>query len=229
MIEVIGRTLRLVFRAQPSAVASEPGDPVAALPEPGPEIQFSAYTEESRLFGHLRLEGERLTDMLNAFDQFVLVDVMVESLTGETAFELASMAVGRDELIAIEATGPRGNAERRVRVRPFPVGVKLGPYLVRGYVHVSPGADPVTAIRRRRPIVPLTDATIEYTCGETRVQRRSSTILFNRHLADWIAPTVDAAIEYPDIPISATQGPLTKDFTGEILLDQHPAAALVPH
>jgi hypothetical protein len=219
VIEVIGRTLRLVFgpRQSPSDPDSEGVGP--PLPERGPEIEFSAYTEENRLFGRLRLDGERLTDMLNVLDELVLVDVMVESLAGEGAVELGSMAIARDELIAIEASGPRGNPGRRLRVRPFPVGAKLGPYLVRGYVHVTPGADPLLAIRRRRPIIPLTEATIEYRHGATRVQRRSSTILFNRELADWIATSADEAIEFPDLPISGDQGPLTKDFTGQILLD----------
>jgi hypothetical protein len=216
MIEVIGRTLRLVF-GPPPAITPQPID--SSLVELGPEIEFSAYAEDSRIFGHLRLAGERLTDMLNTVDKLLLVDVMVESLTDGHAFEAKELVISRDELLAVEASGPRGNPSRRVRVRPFPIGAKLGPYLVRGYVHVTPGADPVLAVRRKRSIVPLTDAAIEYQSGGIRIQRRSSTILFNRELADWILPTVDEAIEYPDIPISKDQGPLTKDFTGQILLD----------
>jgi hypothetical protein len=216
MIEIIGRTLRLVF-GSPPAISPEPIDPPRV--DLRPEIEFSAYTEDFRLFGHLRLEGERLTDMLNTFDQLVLIDAMVESLSDGTAFEVDELVIARDELVAVEASGPRGNPSRRVRVRPFPIGAKLGPYLVRGYVHVTPGADPVLAVRRKRVMVPLTEATIEYQRGATRIQRRSSTILFNRELADWILPTVDEAIEYPDIPISKDQGPLTKDFTGQILLE----------
>jgi hypothetical protein len=216
MIEVIGRTIRFVFgppRTRPT------DDEVPSPREFQPEIEFSAYAEDSRIFGRLRLDGERLTDMLNTFDQFVLIDAMVESLADGVAYEVSELVIARDELLAIEASGPRGNPGRRVRVRPYPVGAKLGTYLVRGYVHVTPGADPIVAVRRKRPIVPLTDATIEYQVAGTRTQRRSSTILFNRELADWILPTVDEAIEYPDIPIAKNQGPLTKDFTGEILLN----------
>ncbi|HLY14436.1 MAG TPA: hypothetical protein VKR24_08800 [Candidatus Limnocylindrales bacterium] len=216
MIEIIGRTLRLAFRS----AGDEPAEPVLpAYTAIQPEIEFSAYSEDSRISGLLRLDGERLTDMLNAFEQFVLVDAMVEDLAGGGAVEVDELILTRDELVAVEASGPRGNPDRRVRVRPFPIGAKLGHYLVRGYVHVTPGADPVLAVRRKRPIVPLTDATIEYNGAHGRVQRRSSTILFNRELADWILPTVDEAIEYPDMPIAKNQGRLTKDFTGLILGD----------
>lgn len=77
MIEIIGRTLRLVFRPAN-------GDSVPPIVPPylaiQPEIEFSAYSEGSRISGQLRLDGERLTDMLNAFEEFVLVDAMVEDL-----------------------------------------------------------------------------------------------------------------------------------------------------
>lgn len=217
MIETIGRTLRLVFGSAP-AIPAEPIDPPRV--DLQPEIEFSAYTEDCRLFGHLRLDGERLTDMLNGLDELVLIDAMVESLNDGTAYEVDELVVMRDELVAVEASGPRGNPARRVRVRQFPIGAKLGPYLVRGYVHVTPGANPLLAVRRKRVMVPLTEATIEYQRGATRIQRRSSTILFNRELADWIAPTVDEAIEYPDMPIAKEdKGPLAKDFTGQILFE----------
>ncbi len=219
MIELVGRTLRLVFGARPAAPApEEPVEPASAAPIQ-PDIEFSAYTEDCRLFGHLRLDGERLTDMLNALDELALVGVMVESLTDDVAFEVAELVISRDELLVVEASGPRGNPNRRVRARPFPIGVQLGPYLTRGYVHVTPGADPLLAVRRKRLMVPLTEATIEYQAGGTRVQRRSSTIIFNRELADWILPTVDEAIEFPDLPISADGGVFGKDFTGQILLE----------
>ena len=217
MIEVIGRTLRLVFGRV--ALSPNPIDPFLPVPAT-PEIAFSAYAEDCRLSGHLRLATERLSDMLNSVDELVLVDVLVESLIDGHTFEAKELLVARDELVAVEASGPRGNPQRRIRVRPFPIGVKLGPYLVRGYVHVSPGANPLVAVRRKRPMVALTEATIEYQSHGSQVQRRSSTILFNRLLVDWIAPTVDEAIEYPDLPISKDQGPLMKDFTGSILLDR---------
>jgi hypothetical protein len=215
VIEILGRTVRLVFG--PSTTPSERAGP-APRPQVGPLIAFSAYAAGSRLFGYLRLDGERLTDMLNTFDELVLVDVIVERLADGRILETKEMTIARDELIAIEASGPRGNPGRRVRVRPFPIAVKLGEYFVRGYVHVTPGADPPIALRRKRSIVPLTEATIDYQRTGTLARRRSSTILFNRELVDWIAPIDDEAIEYLNLPASV--GPLAKDFTGQILLDR---------
>jgi len=216
MIEIIGRTLRLVFGAP--APARPPVDQVVvALEHRRQDIEFSAYAEDCRLFGHLVLDRDRLTDVLNEVGRLVLVDVMVESLASGEIVEVKELTVDRDELLAVEANGPRGDPNRRTRMRPYPVGVNLGPYLVRGYVHTTPGSDPLLAVRRKRAMVPLTEATIEYQAGGTRLQRRSSTIVFNRELADWIVPSVDEAIEFPDLPI-VPGGLLAKDFTGQITL-----------
>lgn len=218
MIELVGRTLRLMFGTRSSEdVPQETTGPVAAAILR--DIEFSAYTEECRLYGRIGLDGERLTDMLNELDEIVLFGVMVQSLTDDRAYEVDEIAVARDDLVVVEATGPRGNPNRRVRVRPHPIGARLGPYLVRGYVHITPGADPLLAVRRKRVMVPLTEATIEYQSGGTQIRRQSSTLIFNRELADWILPTVDEAIEFPDLPISIDRGGLAKDFTGQLLLE----------
>jgi hypothetical protein len=88
---------------------------------------------------------------------------------------------------------------------------------VRGYIHALPGSDPIAGFRRRRPMVPLTDAWIDYSVGKTRQRRRVETLIVNRHLVDWIVAAIDDEVEMPDIPLSAyPQGPLLKDFTGRI-------------
>ncbi len=214
MIEIIGRTLRLVFAPDPSG----PPRVEEVLPpaRPHTDIDFSAYAEDCRLFGHLILDRDRLTDMLNEIGDLVLVDVMVESLASGEIMEVNELEVSRHDLLAVEATGPRGDPDRRTRLRPSRIGVTLGPYLIRGYVHTTPGADPLLAVRRKRPMVPLTEATIEYQAGTARTRRGGSTIIFNRELADWIAPAMDQAIELPDLG-SVPGGLLAKDFTGQIL------------
>jgi hypothetical protein len=77
-----------------------------------------------------------------------------------------------------------------------------------------PGADPVQAIRRREPMVPLTDAWIEFSLDGDRQRRRVGTVVVNRELIDWIVPAVVDEVEMPDLPLGAEKGRLLKDFTG---------------
>ena len=204
--------LRLVFRRDR---ATEHGQPT---PEPyrhAPEVEFVAYAEDCRLYGHVRLDAERLTDLLNEHEQIELVDVAMEGLDGRIV-EVRTIVVSRDELLAVHATGPRGIRNRRLRTRPHPVAVQTGPFHVRGHLHAMPTADPFAALRRRPPFVPLTDGSIAYTVAGAPVLRRSETIIVNRELWDWIAPATDEEIEFPELPVSHDRSPMLKDFTGNI-------------
>jgi hypothetical protein len=215
MVESIGRRLRVVFgrtAAVVPSVAVPPSDP-ARTSQP---VEFVAYGEDCVLSGVARLASDRLTDMLNDHDEYQLVDVLVEGLTSERAVEVREVLVRRDELLLVHAAGPRGNQDRRHRTRSHPVAIQLGPYHVRGYLHALPGADPVQSIRRRKPMVPLTDAWIEFQTATGRQRRRVGTVVVNREQVDWIVPAIDDEVEMPDLPLSADKGPLLKDFTGAL-------------
>lgn len=215
MIESLGRRLRVVFgrgTASGGPAEERPGDAARATQK----VEFVAYGEDCVLSGVVHMEADRLTDMLNDHDEYQLVDVLVESLTVERAVEVSEVLVRRDELLLVHATGPRGNQDRRHRTRAHPVAIQVGPYHVRGYLHALPGADPVLAIRRRKPMVPLTDAWIEFSSATGRQRRRVGAVVVNREQIDWIVPAVDDEVEMPDLPISADRGPLLKDFTGRL-------------
>lgn len=202
MITSIGGVLRLVFHQAPEPAVD------AAAPEPdGPEVELSAYAEDCRLFGRVRLDAARLTDMLNEHEHLVLVDVLAESLAEGTVVEMAEFSVDRDEILIVEATGPRGDPARRLRAHRHPLAVKLGPYELRGYVHLAPGADILGAIRRRKPMIPLTDASISYAVRDTPSVRRAGTLIFNRECTDWLRVIDDASIEFPELPLPAPPPP----------------------
>ena len=70
---------------------------------------------------------------------------------------------------AARAATPPGAGTRCPSTWPM----KVGPYEVQGFLHGLPGADPVASIRRRKPMIPLTDARIEYVVnGEPREDER---------------------------------------------------------
>jgi hypothetical protein len=201
-------------RERPDAALTEQVASEAFVPPPV-EVEFVAYAEDSILSGRVALTADRLTDLLNDHDQYTLVDVLVESLVDGRAIERREVLVDRDELSIVHLLGPRGSSDRRIRTRQHPVAVQLGPYHVRGYLHALPGSNPIDSIRRRPPMVPLTDAWIEHFVGDVLQRRRVSAVLVNRHLMDWIVEAKDDEVEMPDIPIAAG-GPLAKDFTGAV-------------
>ena len=124
--------------------------------------------------------------MLNAHDEYLLEGVTVERLDEGESFELAEIAVPRDEIYLVHANEPRGDAARRNHTTPHHLAIKMGPYQVRGFFHSLPGADPVEALRRRMAMVPLTDARIEYLFhGETRATR-VDVVIVNREQIDWV-------------------------------------------
>lgn len=210
-IEEIGRRLRLVMGRTPDEPVADPPAPALA-----PEVEFMGYADDCVLTGHIRLDAARLTDLLNDHDEFELVDVHVESLIGDKIIEVRDVTVGRDELLAVHALGPRGERGRRVRTRQHPLAMKAGPYRVRGYLHALPGTDPISSFRHRRPMVPLTEAWIEYDLGAEPQRRRATTLVVNRQQIDWVVEAIDDEVDMPDLTITSDHGPLAKDFTGQI-------------
>ena len=211
----IRRSIRIVLRRQPPA-ASDEAVPPPTVPAPT-DVEFVAYAEDCLLSGHVRLAADRLTDLLNAHSEYVLVDALVERLADGHALEVKEVVVHRDELFLVHAVGPRGDPARRQRTRQHPLAMQLGPYHVRGYFHALPGSDPIAALRRRKPMVPLTEAWVEYQSGQVRQRRRVATVVVNREQLDWVVEAKDEEVELPDLPLDVPAGPLVKDFTGDVL------------
>ena len=202
MIDRIPRQLRVAFRRSASAgTDSADTDSIGkGTPDAGDEVEFVAYGADCILSGRTVLDGDRLTDMLNDHDEYALVGVMVERFDGGEPLEVAEIVVPRSEIWLVHASGPRGNDERRHRMSQQHVAIKMGPYSVRGFYHALPGTDPVTAIGRRQPMVPLTGARIEYTIdGEPR-EVLVDTLIVNRDQMEWVEPLEPDRIDFPVHP-----------------------------
>jgi hypothetical protein len=214
LLRVLRHRLRFEQTAAPGLIApvEAPELPVATASE----IEFAAYAEDCRIFGFLSAEGERLSDLLNERDEYELVDVLLMALDDGRLTESRTLTVGRDDLLAVRATGPRGNAARRSRMRPSPITLVTGPYTIHGYLHAPPGADPLLAIRRRPPMVPLTEAWIEYTSGGDLRRARVGTIIVNHDILDWVRLSRDEEVRLPDLPVETAIDVRAKDLTGHI-------------
>jgi hypothetical protein len=179
--------------------APRPAPDIEAAPE-SDQVEFLAYGEDCILAGRTALDAERLTDMLNAHDEYLLEGVTVERLDEGESFELAEIAVPRDEIYLVHANEPRGDIARRHHTMPQHMAIKLGPYRVRGFFHALPGADPVEALRRRMAMVPLTDARIEYLFhGEIRATA-VDVVIVNREQIDWVQEVSASQVEFPSDP-----------------------------
>lgn len=206
MIASLGGVLRLVLHHSGTARPSQPDGPAEQAP---PEIEFSAYAEDCRLSGLVQLDARRLTDMLNDHAELELVNVLVESLVDGSVSRLETFTVARDELLVVEASGPRGDPGRRLRVHPNPLAVQLGPYELRGFVHLPPRANTLDAVRRRRPMVPMTSASISYAVAGTPVLQVERTLIFNRECADWIRAIDAELVACPERPFPTLEMPLS--------------------
>lgn len=151
-----------------------------------PFIRFAAYVSNRRVFGWIRLHEDRLTDLLNAHEELHLLNVGLESLPNGWPGTIDEVIVRRRDLVAVQASGPRGDATRRQPTRTHPIAVQSGAYLICGYLHVPPGIDPLSSVRTRPSMIPLTNASIEYWIQGRREHQASGTIVVNRDLADSI-------------------------------------------
>ena len=95
--------------------------------------------------------------------------------------------------------------------------LKTGPYTIHGYLHGPPGADAVRQINRRRPMVPLTEAWIEYPAVGALHRARVGPIIVNHEILDWIRPSRDEEVHMPGLPAEKTIDPHAKVLTGYIL------------
>lgn len=213
-------SLRIFLRASP-APGSE-GAPSG--PPPLRVVGLTVYTGDSLAFGYLPLTAGRVTDLLNEHASFEFVDTYLESLEDRHGLSLRAVAIAREEILAVAVAGPRGDPTRRTRTRPIPVELRIGPYDVRGNIHVVPGTDPLISFRRRRPMVPLTEATIEWETPDGPRFARWGTVVVNRLLTDWIAPAT-RDVRPPDLQLAPEydRTGLAKDFTTPLLMESHRA------
>jgi hypothetical protein len=178
-------------------------------------IEFEGFAADCTISGKMTMFGERLTDFLNGQERFRIHHVVCHSLTDGHAVEVDSLSVERNELLCVVATGPRGNEKQRRELATARLQVAMGPYIILGRLHTSPGSDVMATVLKREPMIPLTSATIAYEHAGEIVARDVPTVIINRLQVDWLTPTSDAQTIFPDSQVRSpyTMG-LVKDFTG---------------
>jgi hypothetical protein len=151
-----------------------------------PLVRFIAYGAHQRVFGWVRLKADRLTDLLNEHEELLLIDVELETLLNGVTGTVDEVHIRREDLIAVQATEPRGAESARRSTETHPIALQAGNYLIGGCLHVAPGADPIASAWDRPSMIPLTDAWIEYWTDGERQRHWIGTVVVNRDRADWI-------------------------------------------
>ena len=142
-------------------------------------VEFYAYAADCRLHGQVELVEARLSDQLNSTGEVLIRDAELEDLADGHVVAMPELTVGHEEICAVVASGPRGDAARRLNTRTAFVEVEVGPYRVLGRVHGPPTADPFASVLRRAAWLPLTDATVTYRRGPDEVTDNVTTLLVN--------------------------------------------------
>jgi hypothetical protein len=156
-----------------------------------PLVRFSAYAAHHRIFGWVRLRADRLTDLLNSHDELLLSDVEIEDLDDGSRRHEDSDRIAIRNLVAVHASGPRGDDALRHRTRAHAIVIRAHSYLMAGHLHVEPGVDPIESLRSRPSMVPLTDAWIEYWPDGSPRRHGVGTIIVNREAVDTIDLVTD--------------------------------------
>ena len=206
----------MFFQSPPEGAAECP----ALEAPPVPIVELTVYAGDSVAFGRLALTADRLTDLMNDYTEFEFVDTFLQSLDDSHGLLVRTVIVAREEIFAVAVAGPRGDPTRRTRTRPIPVELRLGRYDVSGNIHVVPGTDPISGFHRRRVMVPLTEATIEFDSPDGRKLSRFGTILVNRDLTEWIAPATRSDVRPPEVIPELEGRGLAKDFTSQLLVHE---------
>lgn len=190
-------------------------------------VDLIAFTADRRISGMIPLADDRLSDMLNSVPRIVLRNATVQDLIADSAPRNADVTLAVGSIVAVVATGRRGNEVRRRRTDLRLARVGVVRFIVTGSLHVPAGSvdpltstDPAVVLAGRDILVPLTDATIAYEIGREPVTETHDTILINRSHATWI-DLDDAAIDHDlgdlaDEREKSYHAAMIKDFTGAV-------------
>jgi hypothetical protein len=178
-------------------------------------VTFTAFTEDAVVRGALLFVGDRLSDFITQEGPFEIEDVTLEALEDGHIVSTPATRVSRSDLVAITASGPRGNTARRIRTRPFAARAQAGPYEIVGYVHAPPSAHPLSGVLRR-PVLPITSAVVRYRMGDRVVEEAHDALLMNPSRIEWLVAATDQDLRVgKSLELANKVDPRAKEMTNE--------------
>jgi len=180
------------------------------------QVPLTAYAEDCSFTGEVALTGDRLSDFLASTTEFEVLNLTCWALDDGRMVGALYSSILRDDLCLVLAGEPRGREDLRIWTRTYPVVARVGPYVVRGYVHAPPTIDPLK-LPSRRQIVAVTSATITYTEAGREQEIEAETVLMN---STWIEALQTATAE--DLDAAALQD------DGAAASDRNPTGGIAP-
>jgi hypothetical protein len=150
-----------------------------------PPIDFRGYSGDCLIHGRLAIPAEvRLTDFLNSSLVFGVRDMSLYALEVGQPVVAGDRDLSANELWAVEPTDTGKtpwHADLRIATRAIRIEVEMPPYRVVGMLHALGSRRPLGARnRRRRRMVPLTDAEITFTYVGHEMVRKTPVVIINR-------------------------------------------------
>ena len=182
------------------------------------ELELTAYAGDCVVRGVLSCpDGVRLSDFLNENETILLREVRLFALEDGHEVEAGDQEIEVRDLFAIEADEGSASTANKIRTRTARVEMELGPYQVMGHVHAPTSGDPMRLVHKRKPMIPLTEATLAVAfAGKTRM-RDLAAVIVNRNRASLLKPVAyERSIidELGMLPVD----PRARDTTNEIFL-----------
>lgn len=140
--------------------------------------QLVAWAEDCQVRGEVELGDGRLSDQVNELEVVTFYGATLAALDDGREVRMDEVEVERRELHVIEVTGRQGDPARRQRTIKDLVALRVGPYVLRGYLHRSPAAQPLASLAGWTRFVPLTDVTMDVGGPQEPVLR--DVVLVNR-------------------------------------------------
>jgi hypothetical protein len=180
------------------------------------QIPFSAYADDCTVSGELTLESDRLSDFLASTTEFELASPEFRALDDGRTVTADTCEIERADLCVILATGPRGLPERRIWTRQHPVRLRVGPYVVIGYLHAPATIDPFRTTDRR-PIAALTSCAVGYAQGDGTAWIEAESVLVNTSKINELETASEEEIGLAkSIEHRAALDPAAKDMTAAL-------------
>jgi hypothetical protein len=180
------------------------------------QIPFSAYAEDCTVSGELAIRADRLSDFLASTEAFEVASPSFRAHDDGRTVTAESCTVEREDFSLVLATGPRGRQERRLWTRQHPVRLRVGPYVVIGYLHSPPTIDPFRTTDRR-PIVALTSSIVGYAVAGETVWTEAEAVLVNTAKIDHLEPASAEDIGLAkQLELQTAVDPGAKDMTGAL-------------
>jgi hypothetical protein len=177
------------------------------------DLPFIGYAGDCVIRGRIDLPDEtRLSDFINHEEVLRIRAASLFALEDGRVVKAGDIEMALDELFAVEAPRRGVGSAQRVRTRAARVQFELGPYQALGHVHAPAAGDPFASVVRRKPMIPLTEATLSLVYAGRSHMRDIAVLIVNRDLAQVIEAVRYEPTKLDDLFVPQVD-PRARDYT----------------